>query len=131
MKIIILFVVGITSCIFTVREDIQAYKSGEYNPYIFRTRHGHGWKNTEFFAYVGVIIPIYLIEVYSYVYLYFLIILGIESLTTNILNFNIYKRVRIKKILIHTLIHDLLFIIFIIIVSYMQFVLKLKFFIKY
>lgn len=127
LSIIIFFVIGITSCIVIVWESIQAYIKGEYDPdsNIFRLRQGYEWKLTMMLANIGIILPmaftIFHIINYIYIYIYILIIFGTLLLTINILNFKCYKKIRKKRILIYTIINDLLFMIFIIFMNNMLF----------
>jgi hypothetical protein len=127
LSIIIFFVIGVTSCIVIVWESIQAYIRGEYDPntYIFRLRQGYEWKLTMMLANIGIILPmaftLFHIINYIYIYIYILIIFGILLLTISVLNIKCYKKIRKKRILIYTIINDLLFIIFIIFMSSMLF----------
>ena len=121
MRNIIIFVIGIASCIVTIWENRQAYIRGEYDPNIFRFRQGYEWKLTMLIAYNGMIIPMFFIKLPIIIYLYILIIFGTLLLTINILNVKCYKKIRKKRILIYTMINDLIFIIIIIFISNMIF----------
>lgn len=121
MRNIIIFVIGITSCIVTALENRQAYIRGEYDPNIFRFIQGYEWKLTMLLACVGMLLPVFFIDLHTIEYLYILIFSGILLLTTNILNYKCYKKIRKKRIFIETIIFDPFTIILIICSSNMIF----------
>jgi len=107
----IFFVIGIICGVFTAWEDRQAYIRGEYDTNIFRFRQGYERKFTIIIAYFGMMLPMYVIDLRIIKYIYILIIFSICLLNMNILNFKCYKRIRKKRILIYTVINDLLMVL--------------------
>jgi hypothetical protein len=118
LRNIILFVIGITSCIVAAWGNRRAYIRGEYDPNIFRLRQGYEWKLTMMLASMGMLLPAPYMEVPIPAYLYILIVFGTFLLTISILNFKCYKKIRKKRILIYNIIIDVPFIILIIFLYY-------------
>lgn len=113
----IIFVIGIISCIIGSWSDISAYLRKEYDPIIFREKREYEDSIPKLIEYCGgILIPtIYLYcsgLYYSgfnlYVYGYFCIILVFHLLIKTILNLKCYSKTKKKRIVIETVIYDLL-----------------------
>lgn len=117
MKDILLFIIGIISTLLIILFNIERFRNKEYNPKLFRLRHGSEWRIKEFVGYFGFIIPIHSMQKSIISDIYVLILISAFTITFTTLNLLHNKSNKTKSTMLQTAIFDIIMIIFAIIIS--------------
>ena len=108
MRDLILIFIGLTSIGIIVKEDIKAYELGTYNPYVFRLRKDYESNVKYLLSNLGCFLPIIAIKNTKYQFLCFAVIFLIFCVSKSALNFICFKKNQKWRILIETVLFDII-----------------------
>ena len=114
---IILLIIGLLALIISIGLNINLYNKGKYNPSIFKNggRFGYGYdfRGT---LMVCILVPMFIITPLTYKMIYISVGIIFGGISTTILNILSYQHLRSNRIIIETVIFDLV-ILCVVIVS--------------
>lgn len=117
MLSIILSIIGLLALIISIGLDINLYNKGEYNPSIFKNGGGYGYGyNFRGTLTVCLLVPMFFITPIAYKMSYISVGTIFVGISTTVLNILSYQHLRSKRIIIETVIFDIV-MLYIVIVS--------------
>lgn len=116
MLSIILLIIGLLALIILIVLNINLYNKGEYNPSIFKNggRYGFGY-NFRGTLMVCILVPLFIITPITYKMSYIIVGTILGGSSTTVLNILSHQHLRRKRIIIETVIFDIVMLCMVIV----------------